>query len=75
MKSYKQVSSRVNNLNKKLKQEYFSRKFAYSKGNVKDTWNTITLLLNERSKNTNIYSINVDGQDIEDGAEIAQSMD
>ena len=74
MESYKQVRNKVNNLNKKLKKEYFSKKIAHNKGNLKETWKTINLLLNKRSKTTNIESLKVDDQDVVDNAEIAQSM-
>ena len=74
MESYKQVRNSVNNLNKKLKKEYFSKKVAHNKGNLKETWKTINLLLNKRSKTTNIESLKVDDQNVVDNAEIAQSM-
>ena len=74
MEFYKQVRNNVNNLNKKLKKEYFSKKITHNKGNLKETWKTINLLLNKRSKTTNIESLKVNDQDVVDNAEIAQSM-
>ena len=74
MESYKHVRNNVNSLNKKLKKEYFSKKIAHNKGNLKETWKTINLLLNKRSKTTNIESLKVNDQDVVDNAEIAQSM-
>ena len=41
---------------------------------MKETWKTINLLLNKRSKTTNIKSLKVDDQFIVDNTEIAQSM-
>ena len=74
MESYKQVRNNVNNLNKKLKKEYFSKKIAHNKGYLKETWKTINSLLNKRSKTTNIESLKEDDKYAVDNAEIAQSM-
>ena len=52
MESYEQIRNKVNNLNKKLKREYFSKKVACNNGNLKGTWKAINLLLNKRSKTT-----------------------
>ena len=51
MASYRHVRNRVNNLNKNLKQEYFFKKIALEKGNLKETWKTLNLLLNKKIKN------------------------
>ena len=72
MESYKQLRNRVNNLNKKLKREYFSNIIGCNKGNLKDTWKAINLLLKKRSKTTNIVSLEVEGQDVVDKNNIAQ---
>ena len=61
LESYKQLRNNVNNLNKKLKKEYFSKKIAHNKGNFKETWKTINSLLN-RSKTTKIECLKVDNQ-------------
>ena len=67
------MRNRVNNLNKNLKQEYFSKKIALEKGNLKETWKTLNLLLNKRSKTTNVESLNVD-EVITENSDIAKSM-
>ena len=59
IESYKQLRNRVNNLKKKLKRECFSNIIACNKGNLKDTWKAINLLLKKRSKTTNIVSLEV----------------
>ncbi len=74
MASYRHVRNRVNNLNKSLKREYFSKKIALEKGNLKETWKTLNLLLNKRSKTTNVGSLNVDGEVISENSGIARSM-
>ena len=74
MASYRHMRNRVNNLNKNLKQEYFSKKIALEKGNLKETWKTFNLLLNKRSKTTNVESLNVDGEVITENSDIAKSM-
>ena len=57
-----------------MKQEYFSKKIALEKGNLKETWKTLNLLLNKRSKTTNVESLNVDGVVITENSDIAKSM-
>ena len=47
---------------------------ALYKGNLKGTWKTINLLLNKRSKTTNISCLDVEGRNVTDNNEIAQSM-
>ena len=63
-----------NNLNKNLKQKYFSKKIASEKGNLKETWKTLNLLLNKRTKTTNVESLNVNGEVITQNSDIANSM-
>ena len=41
---------------------------------MKETWKTINLLLNKRSKTTNVSSLDVEGRNVTDNNEIAQSM-
>ena len=74
MNSYKHVRNEVNNLGKKLKREYFTRKIALHKGNLKQTWKTINLSLNKRSKPTNVSCLDVEGHNVTDNNEIAQWM-
>ena len=73
MSSYRQMRNKVNNLNKKLKRDYFSNKIA-SCDNLKDSWKAINLLLNKRSKTKNIDSLNMDDHHIKEPADIAQDM-
>ena len=46
MELYRQVSYRVNSLNKQLRKEYFTNKISSCNGNMKDSWRTINELLN-----------------------------
>ena len=68
------ADNRVNHLNKNLKREYFSNKIALQKGNLNETLKTLNLLLNKRSKTTNVESLNVDGEVITENSNIARSM-
>ena len=74
IKSYKQLQNGVNNLNKKLKREHLSNIIACNKGNAKDNWKAVDLLLNKISKTTNIVSLEVEGQDVVDSNNITQSI-
>ena len=74
MSSYRQMRNKVNNVNERLKRDYFSNKVASFSGNLKDSWKTINLLLNKRSKTTNIDSHNMDDHHIKEPADMAQAM-
>ena len=41
---------------------------------MKETWKTTNLLLNKRSKTTNVSCLDVEGRNVTDNNEIAQSM-
>ena len=62
MNSYKQYRNRANTLNKRLQKQYFSDKINSSKGNMKDSWQTISQLLNKRSQSTKIVSLKESNQ-------------
>ena len=74
MNSYKHVRNKVNNLGKKLKRDYFTKKIALYKGNLKEIWKTSNFLLNKRSKTTNVSCLDVEGRNVTDSKEIAHSM-
>ena len=74
MASYRHIRNRVNNLHKNWKREYFSNKIALEKGNLKESWKTFNLLLNKRSKTTNVESLDVDGEVITENSDVARSM-
>ena len=74
MASCRNVRNRVNNLSKGLKREYFSKKIFLEKGHLKESWKTLNLLLNKRSKTTNVGSLNVDGEVISENSRIARSI-
>ena len=74
MASHRYVRNQVNNLNKNLKREYFSKEIALEKGNPTETWKTLNLLLNKRSQTTNVEPLNVDGEVITENLHIARSM-
>ena len=74
MNSYKQYRNRTNALNKALKKQYFSDKINSSKGNMKDSWQTLNHLLNKRSPSTNIVSLKESNQTIFDKQSISNKM-
>ena len=71
---YKQLRNNANILNKNLKREYFAKNLAACKDDLKQSWKTINLLLNKRSKTTNIDSLKVNEQEINNDHDIANSM-
>ena len=71
---YRQVRSKVNNLNKKLKKDYFSTKVASFTGNLQESWKTINQLLNRKSEITNIDNVKVESRDIKNPLEIVYAM-
>ena len=74
MSAYKQVRCKANNLNRKMKREYFSNKLESCEGNIKETWKTVNQLINKRSKTTNILSIKEDERVISNPQDIAETM-
>ena len=51
MQAHRQMSNKVNKLNIESKREYFSNKIASHNGDLKNTWKTINLVLNKKTKN------------------------
>ena len=74
MDAHRQLRNKTNILNRSLKREYFSKKLAACKGDLKQSCKTINLLLNNRSKTTNIDSLKVHEQEINNDHDIANSM-
>ena len=74
MEAYKQVRNRTNAMNSKLKKEHFTEKIHSCEGNMKDTWNTISMLINKRPKTTMISSLLVEGNIVTKPEKIADSM-
>ena len=71
---YKQCRNRVNVLNKALKRQYFSDKIFNNKGNMKESWQTINQLLNERCQSTSIVSLKDSNQTTFDKQSISIKM-
>ena len=74
MSSYRNLRNKVNSLNTKLKQQYFATRVSKFKGNMKESWKTINLLFNKRSKSTNIDLLRDQDKTISNKGEISQSM-
>ena len=73
MNAYRQVRNKANNINSRLKREYFTYKLNECVGDPKQTWSTVNKLINKRSKSTQIQSLKVDGTIIMD-SEIVNTM-
>ena len=74
MNAYRQVRNETNNMNSRLKKEYFTNKLNECEGDLKQTWSTINKLVNKRSKSTEIQSLKVGDTVIKDSESIANSM-
>ena len=74
MSSYRNLRNKINSLNTKLKRQYFATRVSMFKGNMKETWKTIKLLLNKRSKSTNIDLLLDQNKTISNKGELSQSM-
>ena len=61
-------------MNAYLKKTYFTNIIHEAEGNLKETWSTVSKLVNKRSKTTKIQSFKADGIAIFDSREIATSM-
>ena len=68
------MHKKVNKRNTESKRKYFSNKIASHKGDLKNTWKTINLVLNKKSKTTKITSLYVHGKQVCDNKAIAESM-
>ena len=74
MNFYRNLRNKVNSLNTKLKRQYFSTRVSRFKGNMKESWKTINLLFNKRSKSTNVDLLRDQNKTISNMGEISQSM-
>ena len=70
----KQLRNKVNNTCKRLKREYYTEKIKASEGNLKQTWEIINKLVNQRSKATIISSLSDGNQLILNPQDIAKKM-
>ena len=68
------MRNKVNKVNIDLKRDYFTNKIASHEGDIKSTWKTITLVLNKKSKTTQITTLDVDGEKISNHEAIAEHM-
>ena len=74
MSSYRNLRNKVNSLSTKLKRQYFATRVSKFKGNMKESWKTINLLFNKRSKPTNLDLLRDQNKTISNKGEISQSM-
>ena len=74
MRSYRNLRNKVNSLNTKLKRQYFATRVSKFKGNMKESWKTINLPFNKRSKSTNIDPLRDQNKTISNKGDISQSM-
>ena len=74
MSAYRQMRCKANNLNSKMKRNYFSNKIQSCAGDTKETWKTINQLVNKRSKTTEILSLKDGEHTISKPQDIAETM-
>ena len=74
MQAHRQMRNKVNKLNTESKREYFSNKIASHNGDLKNTWKTINLVLNKKSKTTQIASLDVDGKQVCDFVKLSHKQ-
>ena len=74
MEAYKQLRNRINRQNIELKKNYFTDKIASQKGDIKGALKTINLVLNGKSKTTNITSLDVEGKQVCNNKNIAETL-
>ena len=74
MDCYKQIRTRVNKLNLRLKRKYFSEKISECHEDLKGSWKIINQVINKSNKTTSIPSLNVEGVSVKDNKKIASSM-
>ena len=74
IEAYEQLRNRINRKNTKLKKSYFTNKIALQKGNIKGAWKTINLVINGKSKTTNITSLDIEGKQVCDRKIVAESV-
>ena len=72
--AYKQMRNKVNKVNIELKPDYFKNKIASHEGDIKSTWKIINLVLNKKSKTTQITTLDVDGEKISNHEAIGEHM-
>ena len=72
--AYKQMRNKVNKVNIALKRDYFTNKIASRVCDIKSTWKTINLILNKKSKTTQIATLDVDRKTISNHEAIAEHM-
>ena len=68
------MRNKVNKVNIDLKRDYFTNKITFHEGDIKNTWKTINLVLNKKSKTTQIATLDVDGKKISNHEAIAEHL-
>ena len=62
MQSYRQIQNKANNLNRKLKREYFSEKVTQFQGDLTKTRKTINQVINKKLSTAFVASLKFDGR-------------
>ena len=74
MNSYSQIRNKVNALNVQLKKQHYTNRISASKGNMKESWETINELLNKRSKSSSIVYLKESGTETRDKKDVSNAM-
>nr|CAI5832371.1 unnamed protein product [Callosobruchus analis] len=71
---FKTIKNRINNKIKSLKNTYFKRKWEETGTNVKKRWNFVNSFFNDKNVQTEISSLVIDSNKIEDSKNIVQHL-
>ena len=74
MESYRQIRNKVNALGVQLKKQHYTNRISASKGNKKESWNTINEFLNKRSKSSSIVCLKESGTETRDKKDVSNAM-
>ena len=74
IRSYRGARNRVNSLNNSLKKKFYNDRISQHSGNVMETWKIANDLLKQRSKSTNINSLNDRNIEMVDKREFSNAM-
>ena len=64
----------MNALNRKLKNEYYTKQINENLGNTRQTWKVINEIVNKTSKTTKVESIKIESEVISDNSKIPNLM-
>ena len=74
MDSFRQIRYNVNTLNIQLRRQYYINRISACKGSMKESWKTVTELLNKRSKSSSIDCLKESGTETRNKKDVSNAM-